>query len=68
MEAEEVQDQKKYIKKVYDLNKNKDLKYYILTMGCKLNENDSEKLIGMLEEMGYEESKEMNDADLFLFY
>ena len=66
MEAEEVQDQKKYIKKVYDLNKNKDLKYYILTMGCKLNENDSEKLIGMLEEMGYEESKEMNDADLFL--
>ncbi len=66
MEAEEIQDQKNYIKKVYELNKNKSLKYYILTMGCKLNENDSEKLVGMLGEMGYEESKEMNDADLFL--
>ena len=28
-------------------------KYTILTMGCQLNENDSEKLCGMLEQMGY---------------
>ncbi len=66
MEAEEVREQKVYIKKTYDLNKNKKLKYYILTMGCKLNENDSEKLVGMLEEMGYTESKDINDADLYL--
>ncbi len=66
MEAEEIKEQKEYIKKVYELNKNKNLKYYILTMGCKLNENDSEKLVGMLEKMGYEESKDMNTADLYL--
>ena len=25
------------------------LQYYITTFGCKLNENDSEKIAGMLE-------------------
>ena len=42
------------------------MKYFINTMGCKLNENDSEKLVGMLEQMGYEESESFNDADLYL--
>ena len=66
MEAEEIKKQKEYIKKVSEINKDKSLKYYILTMGCQLNENDSEKLIGMVEKMGYTESKELNDADLYL--
>ena len=66
MDAEVIEKQKEYIKKVYEINKNKNLKYYILTMGCKLNENDSEKLIGMVEEMGYKESNDVNDADLYL--
>lgn len=66
METEEIQKQKEYIKKVKEINKGKSLKYYILTMGCQLNENDSEKLIGMVENMGYSESKDLNDADLYL--
>ena len=66
MNAEEVENQKEYIKKVKDINKDKDLKYYILTMGCQLNENDSEKLVGMTEKMGYKESKDLSDADLYL--
>ena len=33
-----------YIEKVAKINEGKNLKYYILTMGCQLNENDSEKL------------------------
>ena len=41
-------------------------KYFILTMGCKLNENDSEKLAGMLEKMGYSETLEMSEADVVL--
>ena len=56
-----------YEQKVYELNKNKNLKYIILTMGCQLNENDSEKLAGMLENMGYIETKIQNEADLVLF-
>ena len=46
---QEIREQKEYIKKVKELNKDKELKYAILTMGCQLNENDSEKLCGMLE-------------------
>ena len=34
----EVELQKEYMNKVKELN-NKKLKYYILTMGCQLNEN-----------------------------
>ena len=63
---EAVAKQKEYIQKVNEINKDKNLKYYILTMGCQLNENDSEKLIGMVEQMGYTESKNLNDADLYL--
>ena len=29
-----------YIDKVNNINKGKNLKYYILTIGCSLNEND----------------------------
>ena len=56
-----------YIKKVNELNKGLNLKYYILTMGCQLNENDSEKISGMLNEMNYHETFDMNDADLIIF-
>ena len=66
MEAEIIEQQKEYIKKVKEINKNKKLKYYILTMGCQLNENDSEKIVGMVEEMGYIESTDFNNADLYI--
>ncbi len=63
----EIEEQKKYIEKVKKINQNKKQKYSILTMGCQLNENDSEKLCGMLEEMGYEKTENQNEADLSLF-
>ena len=65
----EIQKQLEYIEKVRKINKskNKKLKYSILTMGCQLNENDSEKLCGMLEKMGYERTENLNEADLTLF-
>ena len=56
-----------YLDKVRELNKGKTLKYYILTMGCQLNENDSEKLCGMLEKMNYVRTEEMKEADLVLY-
>ena len=56
-----------FTKKVLSLNEGKNLKYIILTMGCQLNENDSEKLAGMLVEMGYTETEELKEADLVLF-
>jgi tRNA-2-methylthio-N6-dimethylallyladenosine synthase len=66
MEMQEIEMQKQYMEKVKRINEGKNLKYYILTMGCKLNENDSEKIIGMLEKMGYSESKKINDAELYV--
>ena len=66
---QEVKIQKQYIQKVHNLlsDYNQKQKYYILTMGCQLNENDSEKLCGMLEEMGYEKTDEQKNANLVLF-
>ena len=63
---EEIELQKQYLEKVNNINKARNLKYYILTMGCQLNENDSEKLMGMVEKMGYTESKDFFDSDLYI--
>ena len=64
---QEIGIQKEYIEKVAKQNEGKNLKYYILTMGCQLNENDSEKLCGMVEEMGYKPTEDYTEADLVLF-
>ena len=63
----EIEKQKEYIKKVKEINEGKNLKYSILTMGCQLNENDSEKLCGMLEKMGYTKTENQSETDLALF-
>ena len=42
-------------------------KYYIETMGCQLNENDSEKIAGITEKAGFEETNNPADADLVIF-
>ena len=62
-----VEKQEEYINKVRAINSGKNLKYVILTMGCQLNENDSEKIAGMLENMGYEKTEKLEDADFIAF-
>lgn len=64
---QEIEKQKKYIEKVAEQNKGKSPKYYILTMGCQLNENDSEKLCGMIEKMGYIPTEQYQETDLVVF-
>jgi len=63
----DISEELKYIDKVKEVNIGKTLFYYILTMGCQLNENDSEKLCGMLEKMNYTKTENMKEADLVLF-
>ena len=63
----DINNELKYIQKVKKLNEGKNLKYYILTMGCQLNENDSEKICGMAEEMGYSKTDEIMEADLVIY-
>ena len=64
MNAEEQLD---FIEKVGKINAGKNLKYTIYTMGCQLNENDSEKISGMLENMGYSKIENMEDADVIIY-
>jgi len=66
-EFEEIKIQKEYIEKVKNINADKNLKYHILTMGCSLNENDSEKICGMLEEMNYSRTENLNEANFVVF-
>ena len=56
-----------FIDKVKSKNEGLNKKYFILTMGCQLNENDSEKIAGLLENMGYSKCDELKDADIIIF-
>ena len=40
--------------------------YFLKTYGCQMNEHDSENLKAMLEELGFVEVDDYNDADLVL--
>lgn len=41
--------------------------YFVLTTGCQMNAHDSEKLAGMLENMGYVESPTEEYADFVIY-
>ena len=41
-------------------------KVFVMTLGCQQNEADSEKLLGMSEAMGYEETSTPDDASLII--
>ncbi len=42
-------------------------RYHVTTFGCQMNEHDSERMQGMLESLGYEQTAERADAELILF-
>ncbi|ENZ02060.1 (Dimethylallyl)adenosine tRNA methylthiotransferase miaB [Clostridium thermobutyricum] len=41
--------------------------YFIATYGCQMNEEDSEKLSGMLKRFGYTRTEERDTADIIIF-
>ncbi len=42
-------------------------KYHIVTYGCQMNVHESEKIAGILREIGYEEATGTEDADIIVF-
>lgn len=64
---EEMTRQEAFMHSVRELNPKADRKYTISTFGCQMNENDSEKLAGMLEAMGYSHTDKTDECDLILF-
>lgn len=47
--------------------KGKQKTFNLATYGCQMNEEDSEKLAGMLENMGYVKTDVRNEADVIIF-
>ncbi|MDB9320475.1 tRNA (N6-isopentenyl adenosine(37)-C2)-methylthiotransferase MiaB [Nodularia spumigena CS-591/04] len=41
--------------------------YHIITFGCQMNKADSERMAGILEDMGFKWSEDPNHADLILY-
>ncbi|AOH39225.1 tRNA (N6-isopentenyl adenosine(37)-C2)-methylthiotransferase MiaB [Dialister pneumosintes] len=41
-------------------------KYFTITYGCQMNESDSEKINGQLEELGYLPAEQMEEADIVI--
>lgn len=54
------------IEQIKSISELQGLKYHILTYGCQMNEHDSEKMSGMLEDMGYLETPDTQTADLII--
>ena len=44
-----------------------DKRYHIVTYGCQMNVHDSEKIAGMLTELGYSPCDSMDEADIVVF-
>ena len=69
----ELERQLEYIRKIREENdafaaeKGRKKTFYSLAMGCQMNAHDSEKLEGMLTEMGYERTQEETDADFIIY-
>lgn len=55
-----------YENKIKEIVQEKKLTYYIDTMGCQMNENDSNKYMGILESMGFQKAP-IEKANLILF-
>lgn len=63
--------QEKVIKEVYELdssliNLGVNKTYHIKTYGCQMNEHDTENIKAMLEELGFSEEENMDDADVVI--
>ena len=43
------------------------LTFHVTTFGCQMNARDSEKLTGILEQIGYVEEEEENQADFVIY-
>ena len=63
---EEIAHQKELMQEFARLE-NRPQTYCVVTYGCQMNAHDSEKLTGMLKEMGMEEAQSREKADFVIF-
>ncbi len=67
--TEQMMEQADYIQKVYAYHHSRQTRpfAFVETYGCQQNVSDSEKIKGMLSEMGYDFCEKTEDADLVLY-
>ena len=63
---EELAEQRQYAAMVSAMA-NRPASYHVVTYGCQINAHDSEKLAGMLREMGMIEAQDRTEADFVIF-
>lgn len=65
----EILRQKDFISRIFDINSKKEKKpiAFIETYGCAQNFNDSEKICGMLSDMGFDFCEDKEIADLIIY-
>ncbi len=65
----EIEKQRDFIEKIKQINMGREKKplAFVETYGCAQNESDSEKLKGMLFDMGYDFCEKTEDADFILY-
>ena len=64
--AEEQERQKEFASRVRDLPHRPE-SYFVVTYGCQMNAHDSEKIAGMLEEMGMKPALKREESDFVIF-
>ncbi len=64
---EEAARQNEIILRLKDRLKDESLTYFITTFGCQMNAHDSEKLKGILEQIGYVEAENELVADFVIY-
>ncbi len=73
MNAEETRKQYDFMSEASEILKKKSeslgrpLRYFVQTFGCQMNERDSEKLSGILENIGYIKAEAEEEADIILY-
>jgi len=64
---EDITRQNEFMRSIREMNAGGLKKYKLVTFGCQMNENDSERLAGMLYEMGYSETENESECDLIIY-
>ncbi|MBQ6553710.1 MAG: tRNA (N6-isopentenyl adenosine(37)-C2)-methylthiotransferase MiaB [Firmicutes bacterium] len=66
---DEIKRQNGFMLEIKALNAKKETapKFFINTFGCQMNAHDSEKIRGMLREMGYEPAEDEKGADFIIY-
>lgn len=67
VKKEEIENQKQIMELVKNINSGCEKYAFVETYGCAQNVNDSERILGMLEVMGYKKTLDKTKADVILY-